>query len=436
MSAIARVMHSAGRRVTGSDQRESSVTAGLRELGLEIYVGHRASQIDGADAVIYSAAVPQDNVEVAAARERATLLLARGEALASLVANFKVIAVAGTHGKSTTAAMIATILASAGVDATWLIGADLADQPGGRLGTSDIAVVEADEAYGSFLHLRPDLAVITNIDADHLDHYGDLAGVEDAFRRFASASRNLIVCSDDAAASRVTSELERTTYGIGDADIQARNIRSDSHGTIFDLVQRDKPLCSVHLAVTGLHKVRNALGAAVATMLCGVSPESIAQGLSAFVDVGRRFEWRGSVGGADIIDDYAHHPTEISATLEAAHWGSWRRIVAVFQPHLYSRTLALAAQFGVALSQADVVVVTDVYGAREEPIPGVNGMTVVRAVCEAAPGKTVAYMPRLDEAAAYVRERLRDGDVILTMGAGDVTTLPDRILAGVGSGTT
>lgn len=437
MSAIARVLSAAGHEVTGSDLRDSAVLDALRGLGLRLHVGHHhAGNVRGADLVVASAAVPGDNPEVVAARAAGIPVVTRGEALARVVQGRRTIAVSGTHGKTTTSGMIATILATAGLDPTYLVGSDLVHGgPGGRLGCGDLAVVEADEAYGSFLWLRPEIALVTNVDADHLDFYGTMSALESAFAEFVSnATGTVVVCADDTGASALTQGLpgapgSRVTYGFSEGAGVRADPAPDAQGSRFTLVVDGRRDGEVTLAVAGRHNVLNALGAAAACLATGLSAADVAAGLAAFRGARRRFELRGQMGGADLVDDYAHHPAEIEATLEAARSGVWSRIVAVFQPHLYSRTRALHREFGEALAKADVVVVTDVYGAREEPLPGVTGKLVTDAVCDVAPSRRVAYLPGLDDAAAYVRSLVRPGDLVLSLGAGDVTTLHDRVLA-------
>ncbi len=432
MSAIARVLKEAGGRVSGSDLRESSVLESLRALEVPVEIGHHPIHVAGAALVVASAAVPADNVELQAAREVGIPVLARGEALARLVEDHRLIGVAGTHGKTTTSGMIATVLEVAGLDPTWLLGADLiGGGSGGKLGGGDLAVVEADEAYGSFLWLHPHLAVVTNVEEDHLDHYGSMEALEAAFVRFLSQTRGpRVLCLDDERVASLASLAPcDLTYGFTEeAMVRAESMEGSASGSRFDLMLQGRRAGRIELRIAGRHNVQNALGTVAACTALGLGPEAIAEGLAAYAGARRRFEYRGRVAGADVVDDYAHHPTEIAATIEAARWGPWTRVVAVFQPHLYSRTQALWREFGTALAQADVVVVTDVYPAREAPMPGVTGMLIVRAVCEAAPGRRVAYLPRLEEAARFVRSQLEPGDLLLTLGAGDITTLAERLL--------
>jgi UDP-N-acetylmuramate--alanine ligase len=444
MSAIARVLREAGYEVSGSDQRESAVLTALRGLGVAVDIGHRPHRVEGAGLVVASAAVPEGNVELAAARDAGIPVMSRGEALARLVEGTPTVAVAGTHGKTTTSGMVASIAQAADLDPTWLLGADLAHQgAGGRLGAGGLAIVEADEAYGSFLWLRPEIAVVTNVEEDHLDHYGTMEKLTGAFERFvASASGTVVLCSDDPRASALRTAVSAAvvmTYGLGDRTgagggpgerprVSARDVETGPAGSGFALTVDGRPVGKIRLRTAGRHNVQNALGAAAAGLALGLEPKVVAGGLAAFAGASRRFEYRGTFRGADLVDDYAHHPTEVAATLEAARWGPWRRVLAVFQPHLYSRTQAMWQAFGSALAQAEVVVVTDVYGAREQPVPGITGKLIVDAVCEARPACRVAYFPRLEEAAGYVRSVVKPGDLVLSMGAGDITTLPQRVM--------
>lgn len=432
MSAIARILSSAGLTVSGSDVRESAVLSNLRSIGIKADVGHRARQAEGADLLVVSNAVGPGNPEVEFARHNGIPQMWRGEVLARIVSGMRTVAVSGTHGKTTTSGMAATLLASAGMEPTWLLGSDLAGRgSGGHLGAGEVAVVEADEAYRSFLWLAPAVAVVTNIDRDHVDHYDSWEALQEAFRTFMSrASEAVVVCADNPLAMQVAAPLEPFTYGFSaGADVRAEAFSSGPTGSEFRLVVQGQDEGLMRLQVTGRHNVQNALGAAAACLKLGLRVPQIAEGLAAFGGVSRRFEYRGRLGEAHLVDDYAHHPAEIDATLSAARWGPWKRVIAVFQPHLYSRTQALWREFGAALSAADVVVVTDVYGAREDPVPGVTGKMIVESVCEAAPGRKVAYLPKLDEAARYVQSVLQPDDLVLTLGAGDITTLHDRLVA-------
>lgn len=430
MSAIARVLMEGGIEVSGSDARESAAFGALRDLGMTGHVGHRARQAAGADVVIMSSAVPESNPEIRFAHDHGIPVLLRGCALAQLVKGKRVLAISGTHGKTTTSGMLANVLCTAGLDPTFLLGADVAGLgPGGHLGGGELAVVEADEAYRSFLWLEPSVALVTNVDRDHLDHYGDMDALREAFSTFMSrAGESVVVCAESEEAMSLAAPYAPVTYGFGDdASIRAERVVYSAAGATFDLLVKGELEGKVALAVTGRHNVLNALAAAAAALQAGLTVVSICEGLAGFQGVSRRFEYRGQYNGADLVDDYAHHPAEIDATLEAARSGPWERVVAVFQPHLYSRTQDLCEEFGVALGKADLIVVTDVYGAREEPVPGVTGKLVVEAVGESTPGRRIAYLPKLSEAARYLKGVVHPGDLVLTLGAGDVTTLHDRL---------
>ncbi len=432
MSAIARVLMQAGLTVSGSDVRESAVLSSLRAMGVKADVGHRARQAEGADVLIVSNAVGPGNPEVELARTNGIPTLWRGKALAEMVGGLRTVAVSGTHGKTTTSGMVATVLSQAGLDPTYLLGSDLSGRgSGGHLGGGELAVVEADEAYRSFLWLDPAVSVVTNIDRDHVDHYDSWEALQEAFFTFmAGSSEAVIVCADNPRAMEVARPLEPLTYGFHpDAGVRAGGLESGAGGSDFRLFVEGRDEGMVHLQVTGIHNVQNALGAAAACLKLGLDVPAVSAGLAAFGGVSRRFEYRGRLGDAHLVDDYAHHPAEIDATLSAARWGPWKRVIAVFQPHLYSRTQALWKEFGASLSAADLIVVTDVYGAREEPVAGVTGKLIVESICDTVPGRKVAYLPRLDEAARYLRSVVRADDLILTLGAGDVTTLHDRLSA-------
>lgn len=432
MSALAEILLQRGMDVSGSDLQTSDTTRHLQNLGIEVIEGHSEASLQDPDVVIYSAAIADDNPELIAARRQGIPMLTRAEALGRALEGKRVVAIAGTHGKTLTTAMTATILDMAGADPTYLIGGELTKRgSGARLGESDLVVVEADEAYGSFLHLVPAVAVILNIDIDHLDHYRDYRAIEDAFIVFMKkAGEKVLVYADDPNAMNAAARAgEFGTFGFSEsADVRAADIETHASSSSFDLLVGGVSQGRIELPVPGMHRIQNALAAAAACLHLGIDVQQIAMGLATFEGVTRRFQPRGRFDGADLFDDYAHLPAEVEATLTAARLGGWKRILAVFQPHLYSRTQTFAQQFGEALIAADVVVVTDVYPARELPITGVTGKLVVDAACEASPGHRVAYMPTLDAAAEFIRSEARAGDLVVTLGAGDVTTLADRIL--------
>jgi UDP-N-acetylmuramate--alanine ligase len=439
MSGIARLLLVRGVEVTGSDLKESAGLGVLRERGARVSVGHRAEQLGAPDAVVVSSAIPPSNPELRAAAQAGIPVLMRVQVLAALMRDRRTVAVAGTHGKTTTTSMISVILTHAGLAPTFVIGGDLNESGSGAgPGTGDVFVAEADESDGSFLLLRPDVGVITNVEPDHLDFYADAREVESAFASFAVGAGTVVACWDDPGVRRSLSGLTNVIrYGTGPG-MEVR-VPSDADGVIgtpVPFVVRGAET-EVRLAVPGRHNLLNAAAAlAVATSL-GVDAGVAATALATFTGVRRRFERRGEVNGTTFVDDYAHHPTEIAVTLRAARmWGPPERdggagpgrIVAVFQPHRYSRTSVMWRELGESLSAADLVVVTDVYGAGEEPIPGVTGKLVVEALAEAAPGRRVVYLPRRPDVAPFLAGQVRGGDLVVTLGAGDITMVGTETL--------
>jgi UDP-N-acetylmuramate--alanine ligase len=414
--------------VSGSDLKHSRTVARLLDLGANVNVGpHRAEYADGADHVVFSNAVRPDNPEVARARDLGAEVLTRAELLGRLVDAGRGVAVTGTHGKTTTSSMVARALHGAGFDPSFIIGGDLNDVgSGAALGSSDIVVAEADEAFESFLEIHPEVAVVTSVDRDHLEHYRDQADIDDAFVSFLAGRRRrgwAVLCSDDPGVARIRRRVggDVATYGTADADLTV-----DSGNVTW----RGQPLGRLELSVPGGHNRLNAAAALVCVLLLDGDPAAALDALRRFQGVDRRFSVRGELGGVTVVDDYAHNPRKVAVTLAAAREAyPGRRVVALFQPHLYSRTLHLADEFGSSFDDADVVVITDVYGQREDPIPGVSGLLVSEAVRRRArTGMTAVYLPRLEEAAGFVAGIAAPGDVVITMGAGDVTTAAPRIL--------
>ncbi len=381
--------------------------------------------------MIYTAAVQADHPELEAARAAGIPVLSRAEALSRVVENGSVIGVSGTHGKTTTAAMAAFGLDAAGRDPTALVGGRVAAWGGNaRIGGDDLFVVEADEYDQSFLQLTPTVAVVGNVEADHLECYGSLADLEAAFIEFAGRAERVVVSADDGGAGRVGKAVRVPVWRVGlaqDSDIRLANVRRESTRTSATLALPDGAFVELSLRVPGLHNLRNAALAVGAALAVDADPEAVVRGVAKFDGVGRRFELLGTHGGVTVIDDYAHHPSEIAATLGAVRQRfPHARVVAVFQPHLYSRTKALGNAMGIALAMADVVVVTDVYRAREEPIPGVSGELVARAARKA--GGTVQWIPKREELADEVLDTVVDGDVVVTLGAGDVTQVGHEVV--------
>jgi UDP-N-acetylmuramate--alanine ligase len=437
MSGIAKLLLARGLTVTGSDLKWSRGLVTLEELGASVWVGHRAEQLDDPDAVVVSSAIRADNPEVRAAREKAIPVLLRAEVLAALMLGRTGVAVAGTHGKTTTTSMVSVMLTRMGLAPSFVIGGDLNESgSGAEHGTGTAFVAEADESDGSFLLLRPDVAVVTNVEPDHLDYYGTAGAVEEAFRRFAAQSRAVVACWDDPGVRRALSggETRLFRYGTeGELEVRIRDVDLTETGSTAS-IDTSAGTVALRLVVPGRHNVLNAVAAFGVAHALDLSLHEAAEALGTFSGVRRRFERRGSARGAMFVDDYAHHPTEVAATLEVARMVQGNgafvpgRVVAVFQPHRYTRTQSMWRSLGESLGAADLVVVTDVYGAGEDPIPGVSGKLVVEAVAEATPGKRVVYLPRRSEVAAFLEGLIREGDLVLTLGAGDITMVGDEIL--------
>ena len=437
MSGIAEVMLSLGYAVQGSDLQASKQTRRLEKQGDTIFIGHAAENIRDADAVVVSSAVDETNPEVSSAREQLMPVVSRAEMLAELMRFRYSIAVAGTHGKTTTTSFIASILAEGGLDPTFVIGGRLKSaDANARLGQGDYLVAEADESDASFVHLKPMLAVVTNIDADHMSTYdGDIEKLKSSFIEFL---HNLpfyglaVVCTDDPGVSDVLGDIGRsiTTYGTNDeADIRAINIQFKEGTSMFDVVRRGdtvpvSPLMHVTLPLPGMHNVRNALAAIAVADELQIADKAVENALERFEGIDRRFQNVGEIkttaGTIMLVDDYGHHPTEIAATLLAARSG-WpeRRIVLVFQPHRYSRTRDLMDDFASVLSDADVLVLLDVYAAGEEPLAGADGRAMARAVRSRGSVEPV-FVESLQELLPVLGDLLADGDLLLTMGAGDI----------------
>lgn len=433
MSALAKVLMERGVAVSGSDLKRSRPATMLEAMGASISFGHVAENVDGADVVIVSSAIPKRNPERTRAARLGVSVMSRGEALAALLEEHPSLVVAGTHGKTTTTSMAISILHSAGLDPTYLVGGALNEVgSNAKSGSDDLVVAESDESDGSFLLLSPTVAVVTNVEADHLDHWSSLDAIEAAFEAFirrTALDGVIVLPAADGALRAAAAAGDRSVVTFGaNGNVYAENVSvPDPWGTKFSLCS-GSDMASTTLCVPGMHNVANALAAAAACMQLGVSLEATAHGLSLYRGVERRFQLRGRARGVTIVDEYAHHPTEVRASMAAARLGGWRRLVAVFQPHLYSRTDAFARDFGAAFRDADAIVITDVYGAREQPVPGVSGKLVADAACVCFPGRHVAYLPHRDELLRYLTGFLRDGDLLMTLGAGDVTLVGEAML--------
>ena len=433
MSGIAEVLLTLGYKVTGSDVKESDVTQRLRSLGAMIYIGHEASHSRGAHVVVTSTAVSQNNPEVVEARAQSIPVIPRIEMLAEIARLKYTIAIGGTHGKTTTTSMIASVLDAGGLDPTVVVGGRLKHlNSGAHLGKGEYLVAEADESDGSFLKLSPALSVITNIDNDHLDYYGTFDKICNAFVEFANRVPFygcVAVCLDDEAVKANLPRMLRrvVTYGIREqAQWQATNIRQDEHGsTVFDVLFEGKPQGTFRLRVPGRHNVLNSLAATVIGFELGIPLSQISRGLEQFEGVGRRLEVKGDAGGIVFIDDYGHHPTEVRATLSALKDRfSERRLVVLFQPHRYTRTQSLAKEFSEAFDAADRVFVLDVYAAGEKSIPGVSSASILQPLQKRHSSASALSPVDFDE----LRRELRPGDVVLTLGAGDVWKLGEQLL--------
>jgi UDP-N-acetylmuramate--alanine ligase len=435
MSAIATVLARMGHRVSGSDLRQSRPLERLGLLDVTTHVGHAAEHLPAAlDAVVISTAIPESNPEVVAARERGIPVLRRADALRAIVATRSTIAVAGSHGKTTTSSMLALILRAAGWHPSFLIGGDL-----NEVGTNAVfdsgawLVVEADESDGTFLELAPHDAVVTSVLPDHLDHYGDFPALVDAFETFVARIPGVCaLCADDDLAAAIAARAPgaTVTYGFATgADYRMDGYEGGRSGTRFLLARAGEPLGAVELPVPGRHNAVNAAGAAAIGLELGVPFDAVTSALGSFGGVARRFQFRGERDGVTYVDDYAHLPSDVDAMIRAAREGGWERVVAVFQPHRYTRTAALWRDFADAFTGADALVLTDVYPAGEQPQPGVSGRLVLQAVLDAHPEQAVTYLPRRADLVAHVPRLARPGDVVLTLGAGDLTTAPDEWLA-------
>lgn len=436
MSALALIARHLGVAITGCDT-DPSGAADLAALGVEIWRGHDPGHVSGARAVVVTAAVAREHPELERARAQGIPVVRRADALGQAVAGGTVVAVAGTHGKTTTTVMVTEALAAAGRNPTGLAGGRVARWGGNaRVGARDLYVVEADEFDRAFLSLAPTVAVITNVEADHLECYGGLDALEAAFAEFAAGARRVIAGGDDPGARRVAARLAVPVWWVGvagDAEVRIREARPDTSGTTASLDFPGGRTVRLRLRVAGFHNVRNAAAALAVAHEFGADLAVCAEALEAFPGVGRRFERVGDAGGVTVVDDYAHHPTEVAATLEAARQAfPGRRLVAVFQPHLFSRTALHGEALGQALAGADLVVVAPIYAAREQPLPGVTAELVARGAARAgAPTLAVRERTALAERVAGA---VRPGDVVFTLGAGDVTRVGPELLQLLGTG--
>lgn len=433
MSGIAEVLHRGGHAVTGSDLKESPYTRRLEESGIKVYIGHAAGQIGDAEQVVVSTAIPETNLELLEARRRSIPVVPRAAALARILETGRSVAVAGTHGKTTTTSMTTHALKAVGESPTALIGGELNDIGSNVVeGTPELVVAEADESDRSLLYLAPQAAVITNAEFDHPDFYTSLDDVLDTFGRFVASlpeDGHLITWVEDPSCRALAEKApcEVTTYGIGSGDLRAEP-RSQNSYVLFEAGEERGV---VELGVFGRHNILNSLAAAAVARWLGHDPYEAARSLSSFGGVRRRFQIKGERGEIRVVDDYAHHPTELAATLEVARatGDPEGRVIAVFQPHRYSRTRTLHREFGQCFTSADTVLITDVYGAGEAPQPGVSGKLIVDSICEVEGRPAdVYYIPEPRELARVLRSISGPKDTVLTMGAGDISTVGDEFL--------
>jgi UDP-N-acetylmuramate--alanine ligase len=437
MSSVAEVLLNRGYRVSGSDLKASDVTERLEDLGARVHEGHAASQVGEADAVVYSSAVnPETNPETLEAEQRRIPLIPRAEILGELMRMKFGIGIAGTHGKTTTTSMAGMVTTEGGFDPTIIVGGKVTVFGSNAVaGQGDVIIVEADEYDRTFLRLTPALAVITNIEEDHLDTYTGLDDIKNAFVEYANAVPFFgaaICCLDDPTVQEIIGRIERrvVTYGTSrQAEIRADNIRQHGQQTVYDVYNREEPLGEIELQIPGVYNVRNSLAAVAVGLELETPFERIKEGLRRFSGVERRFQQVGeTAGGVLVIDDYAHHPTEVTATLEAASMG-WpeRRLVAVFQPHLYSRTRDFQDGFARAFFNADTLIITDVYGSREEPLPGIDGQLLADLAVRYG-HRDVHYVQDKEELPAFLAATTRPDDLVITLGAGDVYRYGKRFL--------
>jgi UDP-N-acetylmuramate--alanine ligase len=435
MSGIAEVLLTLGYQVSGSDVKPSAITERLAKLGAKIYIGHQASNIGGAKALVVTSALDPSNPEVAEARRLQIPVIPRGELLAELMRLKFGIAIAGSHGKTTTTSMVASIFHAAELDPTVVVGGKVAAMQGSnaRVGKSTILVVESDESDGSFLKLAPIVAVVTNIDREHLDHYTSLEGVQKAFTEFVNRVPfygAAILCMEDENIQQIFPNVNRRTITYGrsaQVDLQIENISLGASGSDFSVRRNGRPLGDFRLNIPGIHNVLNATAAIGVGLEMDVAVEKIREGLAAFTGVDRRFSVRGTARGVTVVDDYGHHPTEIRATLAAAKLAPYARVHVLFQPHRFSRTKFLLEEFGTAFHQADDLFLLDIYGASEPSIEGVNSQVLLDKI-RSYGHRAAHYTPTLEEGVAAIAAAAKPGDLVITLGAGSVSQAADKIL--------
>jgi len=433
MSAIAIALAEMGHAVSGSDLREQVVLDRVRAAGVMVHVGHDPVLVDGCDAVTASTAIPADNIELTYAASIGIPTLRRAGMLASICALARSVAVAGTHGKTTTTSMLMLVLAEAGLNPSFVVGGDVTDAGTGAQWTgSDLLVVEADESDGTHLELPLFATILTNIEVDHLDHYGSFEAIIDSFDRYLSGIEGpKVLCVDDARCVGLATKYGAVTYGLGaGADYRAVGVQPASGSFRFDIEHYGESLGHIDLPLRGVHNVTNAVGVVAMATEVGVPFPAIAAALARFGGVARRFDIRGIDGGATFVDDYGHLPSEIAAVLAAARGSGdqWERVVVVFQPNRFNRMSEISRDYADAFVDADVVVLTEIYSSGTTPIPGVTGQLVVDAVLEVHPDARVVWLPRREDMISFLAGEVGSGDVCISMGCGDIATLPEEVM--------
>ncbi|MDD5167052.1 MAG: UDP-N-acetylmuramate--L-alanine ligase [Candidatus Omnitrophica bacterium] len=437
MSGIAQLLLRRKDKVSGSDLKESSITQELQNLGAQVYTGHQSANITGADFVIYSSAIRPDNPEIVEAKKKGLPLLKRAQALAELMQDKTVITVTGSHGKTTTASLASYLLMEAGLMPSVAIGGILKNiNTNASLGGGKFFVAEADESDGSFLYYRPDYSIITNIDREHLDYYKEFKNEIEAFREFLHRTEDngCVFCSaDDANLRNIIADYKKryVLFGLGEkADIYPKNIKIEGLSSEFDCFYKNKFIDRFRLALGGMHNISNALSVIALGLELGIGLEHIKKTLADYKGAKRRLEIKFSERGLLVIDDYAHHPTEISATLAAVKNLEKDRLIAVFQPHRYSRTQLLLDEFAASFDAADYVIITDIYAASESPIEGVSALGICEKIKKHSPGKEIYFLTK-DKIREHILKAIKPGDVVMMLGAGDIVKISDELVEGL-----
>ena len=433
MSGLATIMHNLKFHVTGSDLQKSDITRRLERMGVKTYLGHRKENVAGVDVVVYSTAIKENNPELAAARKKGVPLVHRGELLAELTRMKIAVCISGTHGKTTTTSMVSEVLLKGGLSPTTVVGGIIKGKSQAHLGRGEYLVCEVDESDKSFLKIFPAYVVITNIEAEHLDHYKDLAEIKESFLYFA---RHLpfwgcvFLCADNAGSMEIKDSIYKrvVTYGLSDAaNLRADNIRRSNFGSFFNVWYQKKSLGRFTLNLPGKHNISNALAAIGIGLELGIKVTKIKQALEKFTGVHRRIEYLGDTMGARVFDDYGHHPTELAVTLQTLReYFPNKRIISVFQPHRYTRTYHLFDEFAIAFLHADVVVITEIYPAHEIPIPGVNGESLARRISKEQ--QPVHFIPDFNGIMEFLKKTIRPNDIVVIQGAGNINRIAQRLI--------